>query len=371
MGTYVGKWDCPRCGTKRIPGWENGRTVEICPACGGPTTGKWYLDSRDMEVGNPEEVAKARSKRAWKCGHCAMVNDGSDDVCDACGNPRDASTDDQQFIAREYDPSDVPQNDADVEAPNTEAVNSNPAATEQGFSRPGRERMAAAEETRKRNLRKRWKIGGIIAGVLALIIFLLTWKKEIPVLVTGFSWERSVDIEVYGPHSESCWDSPPAGAYNVSSALEVHHYNTIVVGRDCHTETHSVVCGTEDNGNGTFTDRYCDETEEVCTDRTVQEPVYATKYYYTIDRWGFDHKEEAKADDHEPHWPSYAGTKTNPGKYREGARSETYRIKTMRNSGAVDLTKVEYDRWKATRPGQSLKGYKNMVFGYWMGLADG
>lgn len=370
MGTYVGKWDCPLCGTKRIPGWKDGHTVEVCPACGGPSTGKWYLDSREMEVADPEEVRKAQSKRAWKCGHCGRVNDGADQDCEGCGNPRDTESRDQQFIAREYDPRDVPQSQDEIEAPNTEAPTANPAGTEQGYSTRTRDRLAMEAAARKGRRRKRLTIFGIVAGVITLVIFLLTWKKEIPVTVTGFAWERSVDIEVYGPHSESSWDSPPPGAYGISSQREVHHYNTIVVGRDCHTETHSVVCGTIDNGNGTFSDRYCDETEEVCVDRTEQEPVYATKYYYTIDRWGFDHTETATSADQDPHWPQDHKTVTQPSKYREGKKKETYTVRLARQSGRVEESEVPQQRWASLKLGQPLRGYKNVVFGYWMGLKE-
>ena len=371
MGTYVGKWDCPQCGTKRIPGWLNGRTVEVCPACGGPTTGKWYLDERDMVIADAAEVEKAKSKRAWKCGHCGKVNDAEDHDCDACGNPKDTASSDQQFIARDYDPRDTPQSQDEVEAPETEAPTSNPAANRPGVSDRTHDRLLAEEAERKRKRNKRLKIAGIVVGSIALLIFLLTWRTSIPVTVTGFSWERVVEIEAYGPHQESSWDSPPPGAYSISSQTEIHHYNTIVIGQDCHTETHRVVCGTTDNGNGTFTDQYCDESEEVCVDRTREEPVYATKYYYTIDRWGHDHDESAKADDQKPHWPSYLGTKTQPQKYREGKHEETYTVKLARKSGRAESEKLPQQRWNALKIGQQLTGYKNVIFGYWMGLKEG
>ncbi len=370
MGTYVGKWDCPLCGTKRIPGWKDGRTVEACPACGGPSTGKWYLDERNIEIADATEIASAKSKRSWKCGHCSKVNDGADQVCDACGNPRDASTDDQQFISREYAPENLPKSGDDVEDPSAEAVTENRAATQEGFSRSARERISWEEEAKRKRRIKIFKIVGISVGSLFLLLFMLLWKKEIPVMVTGFSWERSVDIEVYGPHSEASWDSPPAGAYSISSASEVHHYNTIVIGRECHTESHSVVCGTTDNGNGTFSDTYCDESKEVCEDQTREEPVYATRYYYTIDRWGFDHTEKAGKADHQPNWPTYPATLTQPDKYREGKKAETYTVKVMRKSSEENTSELPEARWNALRPGQQLIGYRNAIFGFWMGLKD-
>jgi hypothetical protein len=323
-----------------------------------------------MEVADAAEIALAKSKRAWKCGHCGKVNDGADQNCDACGNPRDVESADKQFIAREYDPRDVPQNEDQIEDPNTESPTDNPAPTEVGYSSLTRNRLTAEELERKRKRRKIFKIVAISLAAIGLVTFVLTWKKQIPVTVMGFAWERTVDIEKYGPHQESSWSSPPTGAYAISTQQEIHHYDTRVVGRECHTETHSVVCGTTDNGNGTFSDRYCDETEEVCVDQTVQDPVYETKYYYTIDRWGFDHTEKATAQDHNPHWPSDAQTATNPSQYREGKKKETYTVKVARKSGKLESSDVPQRRWDKLKPGDQLVGYKNMVFGYWMGLKE-
>ncbi|MBK9453268.1 MAG: hypothetical protein IPN95_28520 [Bacteroidetes bacterium] len=370
MGTYVGKWDCPKCGTKRILGWENGQTVVSCPACGGPSTGKWYLDSRDMEISEAGELALAKSKRAWQCGHCDKVNDGSRDTCISCGNPRDKDSGDDQFIAREYDPRDVPQTGEEVENPSVESPTENAAASVEGISARTRSRWDMEAEAKRQRRNKILKIVGIAAGSLALLIFVLTWKKEIPVMVSGFSWERTIDIEKYGPHSESSWDSPPPGAYGISSAQEIHHYDTRVVGRECHTETYSTVCGTTDNGNGTFSDQYCTETREVCEDQTVQDPVYATRYYYTIDRWGFDHTETTTAKDQSPHWPVFSLTTSSPERYREGKKKETYTVHLLRKSGKPASEDVAQDRWSKMKSGQWLTGYRNVIFGYWMGLKD-
>ena len=370
MGTYVGKWDCPRCGTKRILGWKDGRTVEQCPLCGGPATGKWYLDNRNMELGDATEVRQAKTKRAWTCGHCSHLNDADDQDCDACGNPKDVSTDDTQIIAREYAPGNVPQTGEDTEDCAREALTDNPAATQEGFSRSARERYTAEQ---KAKAKRKAKIRNIIlglAGFFALLIFLLFWKKEVTVTVQEFSWEREVSIESYGPVQESSWETTPAGAYSVRSSREIHHYNTVVVGRDCHTESVSVVCGTIDNGNGTFSDRYCNESREVCVDRTVQEAVYGTKYYYTIDKWSFHHREKAKANNQNAKWPKYAGTKTNPKKYREAGRKGTYRIKVAWKGDKIKDNDVSYERWRGLQEGQHLIGYTNIVFGYWMGLKD-
>lgn len=370
MGTYVGKWDCPRCGTKRIAGWKDGRTVEKCPLCGGPATGKWYLDDRNMVLGDATEVHQAKTKRAWTCGHCKHVNDADDLECDACGNPKDAATDDTQFISREYAPENVPQSAEDTEDAYQESLTNSPSAPQEGFSRSARERISAEMEAKAKRKRKIRNIVLISGAAFALLIFLLFWKKEVTVTVDTFSWTREIDIESYGPVQQTSWESTPSGAYNIRSSWEIHHYNTVVVGRDCHTETVSVVCGTTDNGNGTFSDRYCDESREVCEDRTVEEPVYGTKYYYTIDVWSFDHTEKTQSNDQTPIWPVYEAVKKFPSKYREGAKRASYYIDIIWKGDQHRQVEVAFEKWKALQNGQHLVGYKNIVFGYWMGLKD-
>lgn len=370
MGTYVGKWDCPICGTKRIPGWKNGRTVEICPSCGGPCTGKWYLDNREMEIHDPKEVQDATKKRAWTCGHCSHVNDADDTECDACGNARDVETGDTQFVAREYSPDDVPFANDDVEGPEIEKLTDTPEKKRKAITVSGRERLRAHEAAMAERKLKRRKIFLAIGAGLALLTFLLLWKKEIPVQIEGFSWERETDIENFGPVSESSWDYPPSGAYSISSREEVHHYNSVFDHTECHNESYSYVCGTTDNGNGTFSDTYCSDSRQVCNDVYRDEPVYATRYYYTIDKWHFDHTEELKGNDHLPIWPTYSKVASSPGTWRDGARRGVYRLHLVTPKRKQIRQKVPEERWMALEQGGELRGYQNRVFGYWMGLKD-
>jgi hypothetical protein len=367
MATYVGKWDCPTCGTQRIPGWKDGRTVERCPTCNGPSTGKWYMDNRDMVV-PAAELAGAKSKRAWKCGHCSHMNDAEDLYCDACGNPKDVSTDDQQLVSREYKPFQQPQSGEDVEAARMENLTDSPSKDTNAYSKSGRAQQSVFDAKMQIIRKRRWVVAGAGVAVIGLILLLLLWKKEVPVTVVGFSWERSIDIEFFGPVQESSWGSAPSGAYNVSSSEEIHHYNTIVIGRDCHTETTTEVCGTVDNGNGTFSDQYCTSNHEVCVDRTREEPVYETRYYYTIDRWHFDHTETVTAKDHNAYWPVFQQTRSSPSTWREGVKREKYAIHLLREKGIIQIQEVPAERWLRTKDRQQLIGYKNVVFGYWIGI---
>ena len=366
MATYVGKWDCPACGTKRIPGWKNGRTVERCLACGSPCTKKWYLDDRNMVIGNPEEVKKATSKRAWTCGHCSHVNDGEDTSCDGCGNPRSAESGDSEVILKEYSLEETPTEESQV--------------IEQKDTRYGKSPRQPVPVSRKlKKTSKKRNLGWIaptvttFAGVCYLVIGLfvtLFFNKKVPVSASGFRWERKMSIEHFGPVSYNSWDYPPSGAYNITQQEEIHHYDKIYEGQECHTESRSYVCGTVDNGNGTFSDKYCDENVTVCEDKYREEPVYETKYYYDIDEWSHHHWISAKGFSKQTWYPKDSLTETRPTLWREGSIEGVYFLTVKEASGSTHEEEIDWEQWEPLQQGDSLVGLRNRIWGIWMGLAD-
>lgn len=204
MATYVGKWDCSACGTKRIPGWKDGRTVERCPACGAPSTKKWYLDDRSMVLADPTEVAKAKSKRAWTCGHCDHVNDADDTECDACSNPRDFTSDDTQLVARRYQGTNAPKSAKEVADLIEEDHTDQPAAQVDAEIKWPKGYPGGDPQKEKKS--KRRKLGLILGGVGTLLLALTISffiRTETEVEVTGFAWERTVSIEDYAARSHS------------------------------------------------------------------------------------------------------------------------------------------------------------------------
>lgn len=326
------------------------------------------MDDRSMVLADPAEITKARLKRAWVCGHCDHTNDGDDLDCDSCGNPRDFSSGDEKVIARDYEAYGAPTSTEDVpdvlyesvDNPNADAVKS-----QTNSQRDAWLAQQAAEKGRKRRLLKIF--GGIALGIIA-IIWIFSLKKEVDFKVTGFAWERAVHIDKYGPQQYSSWDYPPSGSYGISSAQEVHHYDQIYEGTECHTESRSYVCGQTDNGNGTFSDQYCSENVEVCEEKYRDEPVYATKYYYTIDEWAFHHKEEAEANDKNPHWPSDPRTSSDPNIWREGAHIGQYYLDVEIKPGSPHRDEVSFATWNATEAGDLVRGYVHPWFGYFKGL---
>lgn len=88
-----------------------------------------------------------------------------------------------------------------------------------------------------------------------------------------------------------------------------------------------------DNGNGSFeevehqTPRYRTEYYTETEQRPVyrDDPVYQTKYYYTIWRWVYNRTETASGINNEPYWPEY----TLAEKERVGEQTKDYSVKGM------------------------------------------
>jgi hypothetical protein len=329
------------------------------------------MDDRSMVIADPEEVRKAKSKRAWVCGHCNHTNDADDTSCDSCGNPRSTESGDKRVVSRRYGPDGAPRSQEEVPEVAYEGVDgqsSRPIESVRNMQEEER-RLWEAEQAKKKARRKRSIriLVGIGLGIAA-IIWIFSLKKEVDFKVSGFAWEREVRIEKFGPHDYSSWDYPPAGAYSISSQREVHHYDRIYEGRECHTESRSYVCGQIDNGNGTFSDQYCTENVEVCEDKYREEPVYATKYYYTIDEWGYSHKETAKAENKDPHWPRDPRTQSQPSVWREGGKTGRYYLDVQRKENSPHRDEVSLQVWQKTEAGDVVKGYIHPWFGYFKGL---
>jgi hypothetical protein len=131
-------------------------------------------------------------------------------------------------------------------------------------------------------------IGLIIAGV-----YFATRTHEVTVQVDRFEWSRVINVDHFATVREGDWSVPAGGRY-VSQEQRIHHYNRVLDHYETRTRqvqsgSERYVCGTTNNGNGTFSDRYCTRT----TYRTEtyrepvyrQDPVYRTYYHYDIDKW--------------------------------------------------------------------------------------
>ena len=282
-------WDCPYCGHKHIPG-----PTRPCPGC------FWWRDrtidfyeAPDSVVLSPAEVARYA---------------GPDWICKACGaaNPETGAPREQLVCGNCH----ARQVDLDGGRTPLETLPTG-VAVERRLSMVSSGSPITGGYVRTISYTDR-RILGAVYTLAALGLFglgilglngLSTWvyrPRPVAAQVLRRHWRVEVPIEERRPVSEGGW-TLPAGAYNVRTETRQQSTRRVQVGTK--TETVKVPyeekvgtrteCTTVSRGDGTgervcseepiYETRYRTETEEVPIYR--EEPVYATWYSYTIDRW--------------------------------------------------------------------------------------
>ncbi len=377
--TFEMRWDCPAC-----PRTGNlGRSHKRCPGCGHPQ-GARYFPRPEQRV----SIVRPAEGRQRICGHCGDFNDPTHACCQACGAPLDdtklvplrpsisehagetgASVDRRRGVREgsalatlrrvvedRQRQREEPSTDS---APNLE-VKSTPVAIpapivdlddevdlrDYGISRgPG----WSLEQ---------WAIGIGCLLVATLILLVIFWKRDIVLEVQGHTWTRTIEIQRFvAVHDEEWCSSMPSDAYNVDRRSELHHVDHIPDGQDCRVESGSCSesCSLVDNGNGsgsTVCTQTCSPDREVCTTRYRDEPVYADKCYFIVDRWR--HQRDAVKSGSglkpEPVWPEpeYVSCYvTHLGCERLGNRSQSYRVHFTSTEKDAKAFECEYPqaRW--------------------------
>ncbi|HJX58928.1 MAG TPA: hypothetical protein VJ481_00020 [Patescibacteria group bacterium] len=375
MAKREGRWDCRSCGTKGVRG-----RFKYCSQCGSPRPAnvKFYLPEGEPEVTDPKLLALAGAGPDWTCEHCSQDNVGTSAFCGQCGAKKDGSP---SRKTKTYGLGSIPRS---------------------GDEFPEEEKPASAvysqeTSTPKGSLFSKLKIPAAIcagAAFLGLLGFLLFARHDVPLTVSGFAWERTVTVEEYRTVVEEDWSIPAGGRYQ-SEGQAIHHYDSVEVGshqepyQDCHQEVSgshqecsqevtgydSYVCGSSDDGNGFFSDVYCDRPEysTVCdsvTDystvcdtlyRTVtdyeQVPVYATRYTYEIERWVFDRTEVSQGSDHTAFWPPF----TLEDNERESGRNEAYEVLFVDDEEKTYSYTVDLAAWQIFEVGQNYTGKVNTL----------
>jgi hypothetical protein len=282
-------WDCPYCGHKHIPG-----PTRRCPAC------FWWRDrtvnfyeAPDSVVLSPAEVARYAGPD-WICKACGAANPetGAPRESLVCGNCHTRQIDiDGGRTPLETLPTGV--------------------AVERRLSMVSSGSPITGGYVRTISYTDRHILGAVYTlaalGLFGLGILglngLSTWvyrPRPVAAQVLRRHWRVEVPIEERRPVSEGGW-TLPVGAYNVRTETRQQSTRRVQVGTK--TETVKVPyeekvgtrteCTTVSRGDGTgervcseepiYETRYRTETEEVPIYR--EEPVYATWYSYTIDRW--------------------------------------------------------------------------------------
>lgn len=305
-----GLWDCPYCTAKGIGG-----LTKHCPACGHPQDEgtKFYLGTERKYL--EDELAAQYGQGAdWVCPFCGGLNRVHFQYCANCGASRDAAE-------KDYFTAKVP-----------------PSAPQQPASP-----LKPARGKKKRIL-------PAILLVLAAVLLFTLWPRTYEATITSADWAREIAIEAYCTVQESDW-SVPAGGRLYAEKTEFSHYRPVLDHYETRTRevSEQVYDGEDyhtsytDNGDGTFTEstysspRYRTEwhTETYQVPIYRDEPVYATKYYYDIDKWLIDRTETSAGANSAPYWPNFSLAENE----RTGPRSETYilHIATEKEAYSVPL----------------------------------
>lgn len=169
--------------------------------------------------------------------------------------------------------------------------------------------------------------------------------------VTGFRWERTVQIEENIAYPESGWELPE-NAELTDQREEIHHYESAVN----HYEPAAVTMSRREIDHYESYPVFSDVSGEIVVKQPVyayrsyvdtiaapvfeQIPVYQTKYYYNVRRWSQTRMAESGAEDHRAAWPD-AGLSEYE---REGEKTGTYSFTVKRDDRERTLL-VDEDTW--------------------------
>ncbi len=309
--TYEMLWDCKFCGTKKLLG----KTHRFCPNCGAQQDAAARYFPADSEKVAVEDHVYVGADRI--CKACNTLTSAKAEFCGNCGSPM-AETKEVQAGRERLESAG-------------------------GFATEDLKQMqaAAAAATAKPVAQKK---GGLPWGKILLIgipllvivaIFILTRTTTATAVVTGFRWERSIEVEQYTaiPGSSSC--PAPANAYNITRRYEQVGSEQVPDGETCTTVQ-------KDQGDGTFRE------EQRCETKYRSEPVYGYVCYYTTDQWVHERSlKTAGTRDQEVVWSTDAlKTGSCLGCERESGRSEQYLVAFKAGEKAFECP-FAFEDWKA------------------------
>lgn len=365
---HEGSWDCLFCGTEGNLG-----SLENCPNCGKrrPLDVVFYLPEDARIVTDPAEIARSQSGPDWQCAHCGGLNANTRTNCQSCGAPKARST--KGKTVEDWRPTNQV-----VRAGQRRPRKST--APQMAFRPSHYQSKSSLDSSRSSSSRQSssqstaGSVKLILLGLLAVLIlagsglgiyygFIKT--TDISANVSGFSWQRQIEVEAYGPVQESGWTTP-SDAYNISSTSQIHHYDKVYSHTE--TKTRQVPYSISDQesyscsrslGNGYFETTTCYRTvsrtayrSETYSEQVYKDvPVYQPYYHYTVDKWHYSHTVTAKGSDHQPSWPEVK----LEVQQRQGQRHQKYRVYFVAQADQKEYSKeVDLQEWQSLTIGQPV-----------------
>jgi rubrerythrin len=329
-------WRCPECGTDHISAIPDlNPTGWYCPECffRRDETVELYEAPDSRVITDPELIQQIEEGRAdWKCKYCGSLN--ADEgyardalACAVCGQPQmdfeeSAPIRDQvgeRIEFRSEDSAPVQSQTGEwIESRSDDRFSDSPSSLANGndspaqFSFPWR-RVGAASTA-------------VISSVGAIGVWWLS-PRDLEVSVDTLPWEIQVDVEELRPVERSDWDERvPSTAKTIRTETRQRGTETVQRGTETimveeryqsgtTTETYTEQeryqsgtrqeCTTQTTGTGAgkrtcrdvpvYSTRSVNKTRQVPVYATrqvpkevpkmVEEPVYDTYVYYTVDEW--------------------------------------------------------------------------------------
>lgn len=362
MGKLIeGRWDCPSCGAKGIKA-----SSKNCPHCGNPQdeNTKFYMPDKINYV--PDEEAKRISRNPdWECSFCGSLNSDNDVSCRNCGASKDDSKRNYFEMHQQKEKKETKQKKEQKE----EVRESSGKTVENSSDLVYEQAAASPPSKRNKNLKSilAWILGLTGVGLILALIISLFVPTVKDVTIEDFSWNRSIEIEELTTFKENDWNLP-AKARLLYSRSEIKSYKDVIDHYETVTETKTrqVLDHYEnhttylDLGNGYFEEHvsktpvYRTETYDETYQKPVyrQEPVYATKYYYEIDRWVNVDCVKASGKDQNPYWPDVKLKE----KQRKGNKSESYVVVvTIKGKDGTKEYSISFDDWRKLEKGSAVK----------------
>ena len=357
MTIRVGKWDCPVCGQEGILGPE-----KACTSCGSPRPAnvKFYLTDNSEIVKDEEKIKEAKSGADWVCSYCGAHNKHFSTHCHACGNDKEVD-DGDKHLEQSINYTDGRKN-----------ITSNKNINKKTKAQNKINQYPNIKQSKTSKFKKIFL--GILISIFSLLGISLIPVSEV-VDVTGFSWKREIALETYKQVVEEDW-SIPSGGTKIREFEAVHHYKKVPDGYETKTRTVQKQIGTEkvkvgekNLGNGYFEDVYeerpvYEETEETYEEQKFrEEPVYETKYEYSIYRWVETKPYITHEQNKKPYWQEENKISTNT--LRETSRKELYFIHYNSENKNNKKIKVSKDLWENCENGDKLKHTKSFMFNWY------
>ena len=308
--TYEMLWDCEYCGTKKLLG----KTHRHCPECGAAQDAdRRYFPEDDEKVAVEDHQFVGADKY---CPSCNTPNSAVSKFCSNCGGPMEEG----------------------------EAV--------RGVVDEPPPKAPTPPEKANRTLRIALVLIGlaILGGVLAVFL----WKQQVPLVVTGHSWQCVVSIERYGPVTQTAWcDRMPVKARNVHRSRAVRSHKKVRDGETCTTKR-------IDNKDGTFKEK------RVCSPKYREEPIYDDQCRFTIDTWSRSREARTAGQSlaQPVTWP-VVNLPPNPvarlGAERIGGRNATFTVRFQGPENKAYTCDFPEAKWRAFGINTTWKGESSVV----------